>query len=157
MSDLNSLLADAKAHRDRLRADLEEVEAVVRWLERRENAPACRPPSALLPPPPPAAFVFVSPPEPPGSVVVTNREANPPGKPRARGTAGETAAVLARILAHGPLTPKQLGETLGESPGLLGYYLRRNPDLFEKVDPGNYKSPYRLTAAGRDAATAGGT
>lgn len=165
MSDPLTALRDRRA---RLAADagllaarMEEIDGLIRVLEGCGAAvPVPRPATAYVfadPPGPPAA---VAPPAPPPAAPLPSARGveGPAGpKPHARGPAGEWAARLAKILAHGPLTPKQLGETLGESAHTIGYHLRGNPDLFAKTDPENYKSPYTLTAAGRDAATAGGT
>lgn len=131
-----------------LKTRLDELDGLIRVLS--EGEPAAPAPAVWVPPPAPAAapVVYVPPPPPPGTTIrVECAEADRP-KPEARGTAGDIPAALARALAeHGPQTPKRLAELVGESPAVVGYHLRKNPTLFEKVDPDNVKSAYRLASA----------
>lgn len=77
----------------------------------------------------------------------------PPGKPVPRPTREPTQR-LALALSGGPLRVQEVAERAGCSEAAASQGLRNNIDLFEKLEPANRMSPWRLTEAGRNLAAA---
>lgn len=84
-----------------------------------------------------------------------------PGKPPARspqGTPGvkgvrRASQKLVLALSGGPLRVQEAAERAGCSEAAASQSLRNNIDLFEKVEPANRKSPWRLTESGQSLAS----
>lgn len=134
-----------------LKTRLDELDGLIRVLgEAEPAAPAVYvPPPAWVPiPEVTAAPACVSPPPPAGTVVVYGEADRP--KPEAAGRRDFPRELAAAIRDRGPLTPTQAAEAIGVHVATAGKHLRDNPALFEKADPGNYKSPYTLTPKAKD-------
>lgn len=75
------------------------------------------------------------------------RRAEPAAEPeRPRAKAGEGRALIGSILASGPKSATELQRLSGVSTATMYKHLKDGP--FEKVDPNDFKSPWRLTGAG---------
>lgn len=78
--------------------------------------------------------------------------------PSANGQAKWKPTLADRILVlmrdRGNLRSVEAAELLGTSVGNAKVAIANKPDWFEKAEPGNHKSPWRLTEAGQVAANA---